>query len=102
MLFGGIRVPEKVEWLESIFGPGNVQWVESVRGGKISGISVLKHGKVGALLLLIDIMGHDGSIDLINAAKKGGVPYRLAAKGGKGSVLQALEQIEMTLAMHRG
>jgi len=102
VLLGGVVKQEKLDRLKKHLG-GDVEWIATDNGNP-QGIASLerrvREGRVGAVVVLEELIGHRHFSPVIDAARQAVMPLAYGAKAGKASIVRALQDIEATLA-HR-
>lgn len=96
VLFGGITIPEKVKSIKDRTGL-EVEWFEVEEGkrrGSNQGVQRIEKSKVSCVIILEGLMSHGVWRSLADTCDSEGVPYAMGNRGGIGTVLQAMEQIE--------
>ena len=96
VVVGGKPHPGRIQ------GPGGalgqrLEWVDTQSNGN-SAIGNLaqriRHGRVGALIVLEGLISHKHSDPLVQAARVSGTPHAYGGKGGQASVSRAFQQLE--------
>lgn len=80
--------------------PPNLEWLDTNQNGMAAIGNLerrLRERRVGALVLVEGSLGHKHTEPLISAARQFDIPFAYANKGGKASILRALDEIEATL-----
>ncbi len=103
VLLGGIIKADKLERLRRHLGD-NVEW-ETTDSNSSRSIHALERrirdGRVGAVIVLDELLGHRHFEPVVDAARASGIPLSYGAKAGKASILAALQEIE-TMLSQRG
>lgn len=96
VLFGGITIQEKLKSIKDRTGL-DVEWFEVEEGcPRISsnGMSRIRVDRIACVVILEGLISHSVWRSVADTCDSVGVPYVMGNRGGIGSVLQALEQIE--------
>lgn len=103
VVVGGLGKKESPQSLASEV-PTNTEWIDTRKDG-FKAIGNLdrrvRDGRIAALVLLEGSLGHKHTDPLVGAAREKGVPYAYANKGGKASLLRALDELEQILGRRR-
>ncbi len=99
VLLGGVVKQEKLDRLKKHLG-GEVEWI-ATDNGNAQGIASLERrvrdGRVGAVVVLEELIGHRHFAPVVDAARHATVPLAYGAKAGKASIVRALHDIEVML-----
>lgn len=93
---GGVAVPNKLSSIQTRFGIA-AEWhpIEDSSPRAVSSlVEKIRKGKVGAVVLLTGLLGHDAWRSIFEACKASGVPCAAGDKGGLGDVQMALDGLE--------
>jgi len=100
VLLGGVVKQEKLERLKKHLG-AEVEWIATDNGNP-QGIASLerrvREGRVGAVVVLEELIGHRHFSPVVDAARQVMMPIAYGAKAGKASIVRALQDIEAMLA----
>ncbi len=103
VLLGGVVKQEKLDRLKKHLG-GEVEWI-ATDNGNAQGIASLerrvREGRVGAVVVLEELIGHRHFSPVVDAARQATVPLAYGAKAGKASIVRALHDIEVILDQQR-
>lgn len=81
--------------------PPDVEWLDTNQHGMAAIGNLdrrIREHRVGALVLMEGCLSHKHTEPLISAARQHGVAFAYANKGGKQSILRALDELEKQLA----
>ncbi len=96
VLVGGMVKQEKLERLRRHLG-AEVEWV-ATDGGSLQGIASLerrvREGRIAAVVVLEELVGHRHFVPVAEAARHVGTPLAYGAKAGKASIARALQDLE--------
>lgn len=99
VLLGGVVKQEKLERLKKHLG-AEVEWIATDNGNP-QGIASLerrvREGRVGAVVVLEELIGHRHFSPVVDAARQVVMPIAYGAKAGKASIVRALQDIESML-----
>lgn len=99
VLLGGVVKQEKLERLKKHLG-AEVEWIATDNGNP-QGIASLerrvREGRVGAVVVLEELIGHRHFSPVVDAARQVVMPIAYGAKAGKASIVRALQDIEAML-----
>lgn len=99
VLLGGVVKQEKLDRLKKHFG-SDVEWI-ATDNGNAQGIASLerrvREGRVAAVVVLEELIGHRHFSPVVDAARQATVPLAYGAKAGKASIVRALHDIEVML-----
>lgn len=99
VLLGGVVKQEKLERLKKHLG-AEVEWIATDNGNP-QGIASLerrvREGRVGAVVVLEELIGHRHFSPVVDAARQVMMPIAYGAKAGKASIVRALQDIEAML-----
>lgn len=99
VLLGGVVKQDKLDRLKKHLG-GEVEWIATDHGNP-QGIAALerrvREGRVGAVVVLEELIGHRHFAPIADAARHAGVPLAYGAKAGKASLARALAEVEAML-----
>ncbi len=99
VLLGGVVKQEKLERLKKHLG-AEVEWIATDNGNP-QGIASLerrvREGRVGAVVVLEELIGHRHFSPVVDAARQVMMPIAYGAKAGKASIVRALQDIESML-----
>lgn len=99
VLLGGVVKQEKLDRLKKHLG-GEVEWIATDNGNP-QGIASLerrvREGRVGAVVVLEELIGHRHFSPVVDAARQAVMPIAYGAKAGKASIVRALQDIEAML-----
>jgi len=99
VLFGGIRIPEKVKAIKDRTGL-TVDWSEAEEGSPRNaniGVGRIRKEAISCVVILEGLISHGVWRAVADACDAEGVPYVMGARGGIGSVITALESVEAKL-----
>jgi hypothetical protein len=100
VLLGGVVKQEKLDRLKKHLG-GEVEWIATDNGNP-QGIASLerrvREGRVGAVVVLEELIGHRHFSPVVDAARQVLMPIAYGAKAGKASIERALQDLEAMLA----
>ena len=96
VLLGGVVKQEKLDRLKKHLG-AEVEWIATDNGNP-QGIASLerrvREGRVGAVVVLEELIGHRHFSPVVDAARQVVMPIAYGAKAGKASIVRALQDIE--------
>lgn len=96
VLLGGVVKQEKLDRLKKHLG-AEVEWIATDNGNP-QGIASLerrvREGRVGAVVVLEELIGHRHFSPVVDAARQVEMPIAYGAKAGKASIVRALQDIE--------
>ena len=96
VLLGGVVKQEKLDRLKKNLG-AEVEWIATDNGNP-QGIASLerrvREGRVGAVVVLEELIGHRHFSPVVDAARQAMMPIAYGAKAGKASIVRALQDIE--------
>lgn len=99
VLLGGVVKQEKLDRLKKHLG-GEVEWIATDNGNP-QGIASLerrvREGRVGAVVVLEELIGHRHFAPVAEAARHASVPLSYGAKAGKAAIVRALQDVEAML-----
>lgn len=102
VLLGGVVKQEKLDRLKRHLG-GEVEWIATDNGNP-QGIAALerrvREGRVGAVVVLEELIGHRHFAPVVDAARQASVPLTYGAKAGKAAIARALQDVEAMLEQH--
>ena len=104
VLLGGVVRQEKLERLSARLG-FEPEWLDTKRNGTVAigALAVrVRDGRVGALVLLDGLVGHQHVEPVLRAARAGNVPVSYGDKAGKASLDAALRELEEQLQQRSG
>ena len=99
VVVGRLGKKDRLIALETNLPPG-VEWLDTNQNGMAAIGNLerrLREGRVGALVLAEGSLSHKHTEPLISAARQFSIPFAYANKGGKQSILRALDEIEASL-----
>ncbi|MCA9641992.1 MAG: hypothetical protein H6718_18815 [Polyangiaceae bacterium] len=100
VLVGRLGKKERLEALASEL-PKQVEWLDTNQHGMAAIGNLdrrLRERRVGALVLMEGSLSHKHTEPLVSAARQHGIAFAYANKGGKQSILRALDELEKQLA----
>ncbi len=101
VLVGGIRKPDKIRLINERFGI-DVEWLEIEDDSPKATEAIVRRirsGRIAAILLLKDLVGHKTSRAIIVACQTCNIPWVHANRAGTATIEAALIEIERKLAL---
>lgn len=100
VLVGGIKKNEVLSQIELRYGV-SVEWV-AAQGANARAVDAfvarVKHGKLGAVVILEGLFGHSQVIPIVQALKSHEVPFAYGDRAGTESLRRAFAELESALA----
>ena len=104
VLVGGIKKNEVLDQIRDRYAL-EAEWV-AAQGANARAVEAfvdrLRHGRVGAVVVLEGLFGHSQSGPIVSTAKTAGVPFAYGGRAGTDSLRRAFEDLERGLAPEDG
>jgi len=99
VLFGGIRIPEKIKTIKDRTGL-SIDWSEAEEGSPRNaniGVSRIRKDNISCVVILEGLISHGVWRSVADQCTAEGIPHVMGGRGGIGSVIQVLETVEAKL-----
>jgi hypothetical protein len=95
VLVGGVIEPRKLAWARAALAR-EIDWWPSrrSRGPMRALVGRIRAGRIDALVVLEDLVGHHHHDAVVRAARETGVPVAYARTAGQGALRQAFADVE--------
>ncbi len=105
LIIGGVPVPKRIDWMETMLDV-RPEWPETSPDGNHHLVASIerriREGKIGAIIIANDLIRHGTFYSIRDAAAAHKVPVAYAAKCGTGQLNLAFDHLDVVLAKRNG